>query len=73
MLLKGGPEGKWFWVDGAGKITSLGELSSQIELPANIIFVSSIYPAILYTDKTCGLKLHYLGPERVFRPPTGAW
>lgn len=73
LLLKGGPEGKWFWVDGAGEITSLGDLSSQINLPANIIFVSCIYPAILYTDKTCGLRLHYLGPKRVYRPPTGAW
>ncbi len=70
ILLKGGPEGKWFWVDGAGEIISLGELSSQITLPANIIFVSYIYPALLYTDKTCGLKLHYLGPKRVYRPPT---
>jgi hypothetical protein len=73
MLLKGGPEGKWLLVNGAGDITSLGELSPQINLPANIIFVSQIYPAILYTDTTCGLKLHYLGPKRVYRPPTGAW
>lgn len=73
VLLKGGPEGKWYWVDGTGEITLLAELSLQINLPANIIFVSSIYPAILYTDKTCGLKLHYLGPKRIYRPPTGAW
>lgn len=70
MLVKGGPESKWFWVDGAGEITSLGELSPQINLPANIIFVNFIYPALLYTDKNCGLKLHYLGPKRVYRPPT---
>ena len=73
MLFKGGPESKWYWVDGAGDFESLGDLSSRISLPADIIFTSFIYPAIVYTDKECGLRFHYLGPNRVYRPPTGSW
>lgn len=73
LLLKGGPEGKWYWADRTGEVTFLAELSIHINLPADIIFVDQMYPAILYTDQTCGLKLHYLGPKRVYRPPTGAW
>ncbi len=58
MLLKGGPESRWFWMDDAGDIISLGEFSSKINLPADIIFVSNTYPTILYTDETCGLKFY---------------
>jgi hypothetical protein len=57
LLLKGGPEGKWFWVDQTGEIAFLSELSSQINLPADIIFVDQLFPALLFTDQSCGLKL----------------
>ena len=58
MLLKGGPESKWFWMDDSGEIISLGEFSSKINLPADIIFVGNTFPTILYTDETCGLKFY---------------
>lgn len=63
---------KWYWVNQNGEVSFLAELSEAILFPAKIIFIEQIYPAILYTDKDAGLKIHYLGPIRFFRPPTGA-
>lgn len=58
MLIKGGPESNWFWLDDAGEIISLGELSSNINLPIDIIFAGNTFPQILYTDETCGFQFY---------------
>lgn len=58
MLLKGGPDRNWFWVDDAGEIISLGELSSNINLPVDIIFAGNTFPRILYTDQNCGFQFY---------------
>lgn len=62
-------DGTWRWIDENGLMVPL---SLRIDPPADIFFVNDVYPAILFTDQSCGLRLHYLGPELVYRPPRGA-
>lgn len=66
-------ENNWFWIDKTGEISSLSKLLPERSLPMDIIFIDEIYPAILFSDPICGLKIRYLGPQKAYRPPTGAW
>ena len=65
--------GVWYWIDERGNISPINDLTIDAGAPVGGIFVNEVYPAILYRETDCGLKLQYLGPKLTYRPSSGAF
>ncbi len=67
-LINGGPGAGWFLGDAHGAVTGLGAVAERIGRPADIIFIGGVEPAVIFSERGTGLRIHYLGAPRVERP-----